>query len=277
MTSKKKRRTFKRKSRRTTMAWSRKTENPVNPFRFTGRKISKAAWRRRLWNDSQTNTHYRSVFNQNQTTNTPANITQISVQQFPSFEENNAIAFWKVAGGLQDPSFGIAPTFGAAPGAGVPEPISIILRGGRIFCTLSNPSLTDTVQVRIQFCYPKQQSRNRDDNNTSNTLFDYLTTLFASGSKPWSWSVRDFPDWSEYFHPMLVDKVIDLEPGGNVTVVRKLRCTKIDVQQFLRGGGAFPYWITTCGQQVDNTAGAQPISVRWGHNISFSVMDTNQS
>jgi len=217
--------------------------------------------------------HYRSIFNVNTALQTPANITQVSLNLLEVFDETAGSQFWKTAGGARDPGFGNRPTWMNAPGIGVPEPSTIVVRGGRVFINIANPGTVDTITARIQMAFVKSQTRNRDDNNFSNTLGDYITAI-VSGSKPFTYDITSEPDYSEYFYKPVVDKSFELKALDSFMITFKLKTMKIDADVFNRGSGWFPYWIITLGQRVDITAGAATLNVVNGHNLSFAMMDT---
>lgn len=218
--------------------------------------------------------HFRSIFNFTPSIVTPAGITGLNLHVISAFSEVDATTIWKTAGGAQDPSFGQRPTWMNAPGAGVPEPINIVIRGGRLWLTIANPSTTDTINVRVQLAFPKQQLMNTTDTATGTTIDPYFTSIILGNPRPWSWDFQGAPDYSEYLYPPVLDKTFDLRAGDDLMLMHKLKVNKIDTAAFKRGAGYFPYWIVYAGQRVDTTAGAQTLSAQNGHNLSFAVLDT---
>lgn len=238
--------------------------------------LSRRAYRSKLWNDSIMSTHYRSIISNLLATTAPVGVNTIDMGIFGAFRIPPNTPFWKSGvGGLQDPSFGIVPDWANPSGAGIPEPTTIIIRGGRMFLTIANPSTTDTINVRAQLVYPKASLLNTTATANSNTLSDYITAIASGNPRPISWSAQAAPDYSQYFHKPVLDKTMDLKPGDDLMLMFKIRPCKLDVQPFLRGSGNFPFWFVYCGQRVDTTAGAQAMTLNVGHNISFCVMDTN--
>ena len=106
--------------------------------------------------------------------------------------------------------------------AGIPELVNLVIRGGRLFVIIANPGLTDTIRVRVQLCFAKQQQKNSTDTVISNTFQDWAVTV-TTGPRPISWSIVDAPDYSEYLYPPVMDKSIDLKPGDDTTMIHKLR------------------------------------------------------
>lgn len=106
-----------------------------------GRKLGLKRWRRTLWNNTSTDTHYRSAFTVtlSQTTGTTAGTGSVVI----NFMESGATAadsFWLAANGaITHDSGGTVPTFNS----------DIILRGGKIGMTYAvADGVTDTVLVR---------------------------------------------------------------------------------------------------------------------------------
>lgn len=273
----KKRRTtrYKRvgyKGKRTTTFGTR-TLNATNAFKYRSKKLSKKRWRNLLWNETLSQQHYKTVINSLQAVNTPTGTTQLGVTGLNALSSVTGSEFWKTTGGLQDPGFGIIPPWGGASGTGVPEPLTIVIRGGRIFCNIVNNSATDTVNVRVQLVFPKQQLRSFDDSVTSNTYSAWIAAI-AGVARPYSWSLQDAPDYSEYLHPPVIDKTMDLKPGDDLNIFWKVRVTKIDADAFKRSGGWFPQWIVYCNQRNDVTVGANTLACDIGHNMSFAMTST---
>jgi len=182
--------------------------------------------------------------------------------------------FWKTAGGLQDPSFGVTPNWSAAPGAGVFDPIRTVIRGGRLWCSVSNPDLTDILTVKVQLMFLKSQIRNAADTAVSNTYVDWENAIIAAGARPFGWNIFDAPDASEYLYPPVIDKTIDLQPGQESTIAWKIKPVKLDCRAFQNGGGSWmPVWFVYVGQRINNSAGGITSNILCGHNLSFTVTD----
>lgn len=278
-----KRRRFSKRGRvrrrRRTTSYSSRQLNASNGFAFKNKVIRGRRWRNILWKDTLMETHYRSIGSVHFTNliATPTGISSINMAATSMMDQTPASAFWKVAGGLQDPNYGGPPGFGLAPSATTPEPIGIVVRGGRLWVTVANPSATDTINVRVQLAYPKQQLRNQDDNADSNVVGTYLSAVVSGNPRPISWSIQAAPDYSSFFYPPFLDKTMDLKPGDDLMLMHRIRIKKVDIGQFIRGGGNFfPMIFIYAGQRVDTTAGAQAVNVTLGHNISFVVTDLTQ-
>lgn len=278
---------FRRRGRSVTTQTSRQ-EFGSNPFRFRGRKLRKSVYRRALYNSTRFKTHYRTVLATTDSLGTPNNVTTLNPYIVPALSTINLSEFWHSAGGLQDPSFGEVPSFAGATNAN--DPISVILRGGRLWITTSlSLGSVDTCKVRLQLIFPKQQVRNESDTNTSNTLGvpgsanGWIGTtginLFGPGvgggtARPIGWDLTQAPDYQQYFYAPVVDKSFDLKAGDSMTTFFKIKPVKIDVASFKDGQGYTPYWVVYAGQDNNSNGASETFVVTIGHNMSFAVGDT---
>jgi len=263
-----------RRTGRRTLAYSSRSTVPANAFKPQGRKLSTRRWRNVLWRDTLAMQHYRTVLSNAITAVTPAGIITQNINFTNALDQAANNEFWKIGGGMQDSGLSFIPLWAQPLAAGIPELVNLVIRGGRLFVIIANPGLTDTIRVRVQLCFAKQQQKNSTDTVISNTFQDWAVTV-TTGPRPISWSIVDAPDYSEYLYPPVMDKSIDLKPGDDATMIHKLRVKKIDCDQFRRGAGWFPYWFISSSQTVDNTGGGQPFNVIIGHNMSFAVTDSN--
>jgi len=275
----KRRRTMKRKmgrrsSKRGTMSYTSRSLNAVTAFKPQSKRLSRSRWRNVLWRDTLAMEHYKSIASFALPLSSAAGYSELSMNSIGVFDSAANLEFWKIAGGLQDSGFGFVPLWGQPNGAGIPELVSLVIRGGRFFITISNPSLTDNVKVRIQLVHQKQQLRNFDDTANSNTALSWISAI-STPNRPLSWSIQQAPDYGEYFYPPVVDRSVDLKPGDDVNIIQKIKTVKIDCDKYRRAGGFFPLWIVYLNQNTDNTAGAETVRVVQGYNLSFAVTDSN--
>jgi len=264
----KKRRTMKRRRARTVTASSTRQLNPITAFKFTARKMKKSAYRRLLWNSTQLDPHYRSVFTGSQFMTTPSNVNGVKIFIVDALSSVQGNEFWKTNGGLEDINFGETVPWAVA-GA---DPQSCIIRGGRLWSTIAIPStVTEAVNVRIQLVFLRAQWRNAGDSGVSNTLDSWVTSILAN-PRPIGYDMATAPDADEYMYKPVLDKQMDLKPGDSMSVYYKLKPTKVDCGSFQRGGAPwFPVWLTYSSQLYDVDAAGETISWVTGHNLSFSV------
>jgi len=266
----------RRRPRRRTVTVGSRQLTAQNAFTFRSKKVSARRWRQMLWRDSAMKTHYRSIqtFAPGVGLSTPANTFELNFLRTSAMVPLPGLEFWKTLGGMQDPSFGIGVDWAQPSGAGVPEPITIIVRGGVMCLRVANPSTTDTINIRAQLIFTKSQTRDAANAVASNTLIAYEAAI-GTGPRPLSWSIQAAPDYSQYYHPPIMDKSIDLKPGDDINFFHRMKVFKLDCEQFKRGASWFPIWVVYASQSVDTTAGAQAVTIHTGHNMSFSVMETN--
>lgn len=178
---------------------------------------------------------------------------------------SNAAPFWTTGGGLDTQSVSVAaPTFNSS---------HIIIRGG--MCTVSiavPPGNTGNMHMRVQLCYSKQQlvQANSTTTRTSVPIVDYLALLGTSMAV--DKTAQGFADWEEYFYQPILDKEFILEPGHSARVEHKIKTRRIDTDQFVRGFGAYPFWIVYTNNQTSATA--EGITIVTNYSMSFSVMPT---
>lgn len=199
--------------------------------------------------------------------------------------------FWHTAGGLQDPSFGEVPNWGTAASEAF-DPISIILRGGRLFLTTSlGLGGVDTCKMRVQLIFARQQNRNVFDNAASNTLGvtgaagGYIGTTgvdlsgagYTTGTaRPLGWDLQQAPDFEQYFYKPVLDRSYVLKAGDSFSTYWTVKPVKIDVGPFKDGGQYNPLWLVYISQDNNSNAAIETVTITVGHNMSFSVGDTLQ-
>lgn len=239
------------------------TSGATRDLRINLRKGSKRAWRSQLYRYSNMLTHYKTNLAGTFGLTTPASLINNRWGMFEVFA--NASPFWTSGGGLDTQSFGNAvPTFNSN---------HIIIRGG--MCTSSiavPPGNTGNMRVRIQLCYGKQQMVQAGSVTvrTNVPIIDYLAVL--GSSMPIDKAAQSFADWEEYFFSPILDKEFILEPGHSARVEHKIKTRRIDVDQWQRGLGAYPFWLIYINNQTSATA--EGVTIVNNYSLSFSVMPT---
>lgn len=279
-------RTYRRRRGRVNIVASSRQGGSRNPFQIRKKRTRKSTLRKELYRQTQFKTHYKTVNVTSNSVVTPNNVTQQQGFIQSVFDSSAGNEFWHSAGGLQDPSFGEVPSFA---GAGIAnDPVTCILRGGRMWMSITNPQITadvtsgqpeiqDNVQVRVQLIWPKQVARNFDDTVTSNTFQSWIgggALAWNTAARPIGLSLQDMPDYNEYLYPPVLDKSFLLQPGDTYQLYHKILPTKIDCGVFKDGGGWFPYWNVTVHQVANVLAGGVTCTLQTGFNMSFSVADT---
>jgi len=258
----KKRRTtrYKRvgnKGRRGNLSITTRTTAPRSVKTKTLTKSKRAAYRRALWNSTITETKNKSVLATSTTITTPPNTVSQTVGFATIFNETTP--FWLVTGGNQSNTFGVA--------AGDNVRATYVIRGGKFYWIITcNPASADNVSLRYQLIYPKQQSRNSTDTAFGTPISDW-TTAFVAATHPIGSTAQEFPDYKEYFHLPILDKEVILRPGEACKEERRIKITKIDHDEFQRGGGKFPYLFIYVHGTTDATA--DTIRLTWGHSLSY--------
>lgn len=273
------RRRFKRKGRSTTSYTTRST-GTSEAFKFRARKLSKRAYRSHLYKQTLVDPHFKSINSSLNTFNTPAAVTDVATLVTPCFPvtaTSAGLAFWKVDDAIHQnvqywtiDSTTLAPVLPNWAALGAEDPYMCIIRGGRYYININCQINNDPINVRVQLAFAKTSARTPTGNN-GNTLTDWLNIIGAISPKPLTWTYQTQADYEEYFHPPILDRVVRLLPGEDVSIVKKIKPTKIVCDQHRDQGGWYPYWFIYGSQSATNVAGVSVVGCVTGYNISFSV------
>jgi len=173
---------------------------------FRGRKTSRRAYKRHIWNSTKFKTHYRSILTASEVVATPANPTQGVPVYYNMYNFGPALSpFWTVAGGAQEIDLG----------DGVPEfGDEIVLRGGKFEITFQNTGNED-IKIKLY--------RITTGNNPDLTLIPSGLGVF---DKQWDPSV--VPDFYTQFGKPFMSKEVVIEQGNSYTFVTRFKSQKID-------------------------------------------------
>lgn len=206
-----KRRGYRRGGRKT-ISWTSQT-GALQGIQFKSRKLSKRAWRRKLWNDTLAVQHFRSsgVGTATLTSSTALGDGSVTIIN-PTFigAPSAATAFWTVAGGLQlTDEGGTAVTF---------DETDLVIRGGRIGITITCPdTITEELGVTINVVRV-----------FSNPDYGLVPAIITYGS-----NLDSGPDFSRRFGRVLYKKTAILSNTySSMTVEHRLRVEKIDQETF---------------------------------------------
>jgi len=217
---------------------------------FRGRKVSRRAYKRHIWNSTVFKAHYRSILTLSTGFATPAGTNTSFVQFFNMYETSGtgASPFWTVAGGAQEIDLGDGvPTFGD----------EIILRGGKFELTVTNQatSTQDDIKVKI---YRMTTGNNPD-----------FTTYFPGPLTPvdQAWDPSVVPDfYTQIGKPYLAREVL-LKEGESYTFVTRFKSQKIDQDAYINQSRS-PFILVQYGN-VGNSS-AHSLEIKRSYNLSFS-------
>lgn len=259
------RRRFRRRGRKNVLAWNAEKGSTYS-IRFRKRRIRPRRWRRMIYRETESQTHWRSVFATSAFTdpgnpagtvlNTPNNLTQVNVA-FCRALARTAVPehFWDAGGGAQPKDFGgVVPAFSG----------DAVIRGGYARVTIA-PTLSDTeaLFIRVYAVWAPNL----------NGLAAEINDLQVTKSKDWEPSV--FPDFTK-IGKILYSRETIARPGDNpFTVVHRLKPQKVDRNRF-QAGHLQLWWLIMVGKASETEAvpTAKSVSVTRSFNMSF-VMDTN--
>lgn len=240
---KKRKSTFRRKSKRVpkyTNYKSLSTAGAVAGFR--GRKTSRRAYRKHLWNSSLFATKYRSLASFGSTVTTAASTTLGTVTLF-NLLRFGTNAFWTTAGGLQPHDFGATSAiFGG----------NLIVRGGIWNVEFKNLATTDLdVKIRVFLL----TSVNKPDFTFEPTTASHLWDPTASADFI-NFIGKPFKTWETV-----------LEQGNSWEIGGRLRMQSVD-QITYREQGRTPILVVLMTNVGTSTANS--VHVTRSYNMLFA-------
>lgn len=237
-------RKFTRRPRRTTDYTSLATRGTSIGFR--GRKTTRRAYKRHIWNSTIFKTHWRSIQTLASGFTTPASDATAFVSVFNMYRETNA--FYVTAGGA-------LPT---DTGGAVPQFVGdVILRGGKYEMTIHNSSDND-----VKITLYRMMTVNEPDFGTANDWpADGLTAV------PQAWDPTTVPNVNTQVGKTWMAREVTLEGGNSYTFVTRFKMQKIDKDVYAADSKA-PYMIVKYGNV--GTATANSIVIKRSYNLSFS-------
>jgi len=241
--TKKRKSSFKRASRRggrrTADFTSLNTRGTSIGFR--GRKVSRRAFKKHLWDSTLFKSHYRSVRAiagdvVTQTNDVASTIFGLNMYKF------DANPFWTSTGGAVTVDTGVTlPTFIG----------DIILRGGVYTATFANTSAND---VKLNLYY-------------TTTVPDPVITIVPTTSAI-SWDPSVTPDFNSQVGKPWMNKTVLLEGGNSYSISHRFKIQKIDQTTYIVEGLTPIIWV--CLSNIGNSS-ANTIRVARSYNLSFSA------
>jgi len=238
---KRSKRTFKRKGgfRRRTGSVTTQSGTGYGP-KFTSKKLSLTAYRKKLWDSTFMKAHYRTIYAVSTVISTFGPNTTIN-QSLLNADDNGVAAFWEPTGGAIDPDGGVVPVFSD----------DVVLRGGMHRISVGNRSpVAEAVRVEIFLL------RSGATFNTAG----FPTTV------PVGWDPSLWPEFHAKIGVIVQRKTFLLENGNSGEMFVKRKVQKIDQINQAAGRYRF-YWLVA----VSNATGvtAQDVDVVRSTNLSF--------
>lgn len=223
------------------------------PLAFKTRRMAPRAWRRLLWRDTASKTHWRSFLAKTINRVTGTTIGVNTPGYTPALKDAAGAAFWTVAGGLQPTNVG----GGTSSFLG-----DITLRGGVLKYIASAPTdYADIVLHRVWLIYTV---KNPDE------------ATFPTTAQTWGWDPMANPDFKQKVgHVVLYRESMLNNDNQSMRIEFRLRPEKIDAGVFGTGnttidgsGGQF-FWMQQTINMTSTTS--QAVTVHVGYNVSFSA------
>jgi len=214
---------------------------------YRSKKLSASAFRRKLWQDTLSSQHYRSVDSNAVAQTTGATTGAGSVGLYtPLLSAAGGNPFWTVAGGLLPPdTAGVSPIFRG----------DVVLRGGKIGISISAAgTVPDATIVKVWTV-----------KTVSNPIVARVVTPQSLG-----WDPSMSPDFISEFGRVISYREACI--NGNfpiLTVEHRLKVQKIDQASFVDDFGHQYVFIVHVVNAVDTTDTS--LTVIPYHNVSFSA------
>lgn len=231
-------RTFKRSKRSSGVNF---TSNALKGFSlpYLSRKTSSRAYRRRLWNNTLDDIHYRSVQSIGVGFTTAAS-SVVGVVTYATPLKFAGNPFWTAPGGARQVDTGTA--IGAFR--------NIILRGG-IWGMLINNTADITVQVKFWLVW-----------TAANADFSFIPSNENIG-----WDPTVTAEWNDKIGKPYFNNTLLLTPGESYKIERRIKIKKIDEYEWANNN-RMPLVVV----QVTNATGivSKTINASFYYNLSFS-------
>lgn len=240
---KKKRSSAKRANRR----GGRKTANFTSlnirgtTIGFRGRKVSRRAFKKHLWDSTLFKTHYRSLLTTASNVILPTNDVQ-SILFGLNMIRHTSNPFWTVAGGCLPSDTGVAvPTFIG----------DVILRGGVYTVTFFNDSPNE-VKIKLWESY-----------TVADPVLSILPVLPST-----AWDPSATADFNAQIGKPYSNKTVLMDSNTSYTYSSRFNVQKIDPTTYTAEGRSPIIWVSiyNCGNSVANT-----VRVVREYNLSFSA------
>jgi len=273
----KKRRTIRKRSKRQMPKYAENNTRALraNNMLVKPRKASKRAYNRILWNMTVPKQHYRSASSGAAPIPIPITVSVGNWQVVSVLPMSETDPFWTLLGGLQATQFSTVPTPPTL------NPATVVIRGGMTRVAIRNTSTDgDTLRIRVQKVYWKQQKRNFTDGNDvapasewlAETITDFNNGIGIGLGSSDALTLCDRADFDEYFYRPVDDKEMLLNQSEEFEVKQKMHVKKVDCDQFTRGFKYYPLYLIYFGNQVASGAG-NSLNIITSFNLSFSVVD----
>jgi len=237
-------RKFARKSRKTTDFTTFNQRSTAIGFR--GKKTSRRAYNKHIWNSTIFKPHYRSYISQDLNLTTPAAVTDGTLQFFNMYQFGGN-GFATAAGGAVEIDVGSGlPVFADS---------SYILRGGRYEMTISNPHSFD-IQIKMWRITTVKQP-------------DFTCAGALGSSEDFAWDPSCTPDFYNYIGKPFGAKEVTINGGDQWTYSTRFKTQKIDTENY-NNNAMSPYVLIFVTARNANTSAAN-VKVLQSYNLSYSA------
>ena len=244
------RRRFGRKRGRTT-SWTMQNGTGKG-LQYRSRRLRKRTYRRMLWKDTMFKDHWRSALVAVSAVSTPATVNTMTVEAFVVMTQvgTDTGAFWTTAGGAieKDLNKGVPLFRGITIRGGVTK-IKVVLPPGGV------PTANDMYLCKIWMVWTNAAPQ---------------FTNVPSGAVSTAWDPSMMTDFDTEVGRTVLVKEFNMSVNINpvVEVEYRLRCQKIDMDQYAFQNGLQPMWVIGLANISSNTSVECGVFVE--HNVSFA-------
>lgn len=208
---------------------------------FRGRKVSRSAFKKHLWDSTLFKSHYRSVRTTAGDVTSPANDVTCTITGLNMYK-HDANPFWVAAGGGVSVDTGIAlPLFIG----------DVILRGGVYTATFANTTAND-MQLKLWF---------------STTVPDPVITIVPTNTAL-SWDPSMTPDFNSQVAKSWMQKTVIIEGGNSYSISHRFKIQKVDQTTYIVEGLTPIIWMSLSNLGHST---ASVLRVVRSYNLSFSA------
>ena len=244
------RRRFGRKRGRVT-SWTMQT-GKGRGLQYRGRRVRKSTYRRMLWKDTMFKDHWRSAAVGVETHPTPASVDTMQIVAYTVLSNNgtDTDAFWTVGGGCIEKDLN----------KGVPLFRGITIRGGVIKCRVvipptGVPTVNDMYICKVWVVWT----------NAAPAFTNIPSTPVTQ-----AWDPSYMTDFDTEVGRTVLVKEFNMSVNVNpiVEVEYRLRCQKIDMDQYTFSNGMQPIFVIAVGNISNSTSVDFGVFIE--HNLSFA-------
>lgn len=222
------------------------SENIIAAVPFRTRRISRRAYKKKLWDYTSMLTKYRSALNRNSSIDTLASTTGWKVDVLPFMIASDTSPFYTTTGGLLAHDTGVTGTFKG----------NLVIRGGQLLVKLFNNTEVadgnnDSVECVIAII-------------KGSYAFDSTALVNTTPSVR---GIDYAPDFARKFGRLLVQRRFIIKEGESQSLAYRLPIHKVDEADYVERKHIYYLYIAVQNGFVPTI---QTCTYAWGHDLTFT-------